>query len=82
MDDLKTVLYQDKYCYDKMIFKYQYRIGDTIPGDSERIVREVTLVEMINNKLIHVTNMDLNNLWVPIDCLVYFALIQEVESDE
>ena len=81
MDDLKTVLYQDMYCYNHKTFYCHQRIEST--ADTQvKVIEDITFVELVNNRIIHVMDMDMNNYYYPIECLIYFLVTRKDESDE
>lgn len=75
MDDLKTVLYQDMYCYDHKTFHFQQKVELTLTPIRE--IEDITFVEMVNNKIIHILDMDGNNYFYPIECLLYFYVTRK-----
>lgn len=80
MDDLKTILYQDMYCYDHKTFYFQQRVETTLA--EPKGIKDITFVEIINNRIIHVLDMDGNNYFYPIENLVYFCVSREELIDE
>lgn len=85
MDDIiksgeKVVLYQDMYCYDHRRFWFQLRIGEKVAD--LKYISDIVLVEMINNRIIHVIDMDGTHNFYLMDCLIDFCISKEEPTDE